>query len=109
MSRRSKVKKENPEALKNEDILSLIDQADIQQDIKVMAESAGGKIVTKLLIQDVVNKIMQLEAMYKTASHVELIAVIADMLAYLNTAKLLTRSKENLKLLDEQIAEALTE
>lgn len=109
MSRRNKVIKDNPEVADNEDLLSLLDQADEQQDIKVMAESVGGKILTKLLIQDVVNKVMQLESMYKTASHVELMAVIADMSAHLNTAKLMINSKDNVHILDEQIAEALTQ
>lgn len=109
MSRKSKVLKDNPEVAEDEDLLSLIEQADEQHDIKAMAESNGGKIVAKLLLQDVVGKVMQLEAMYKTASHIELVAVIADLSAYLTTAKLFIRSKENVKLLDEQIAEALTE
>ena len=109
MSRRSKILKENPEVSENEDLMTLIEEADKLHDIKVLATSPGGKLITKALLQDVVNKIAQLESMYKTASHTELIAVIADMSANLSLAKVFIKSEENVRLLDEQIAEALTE
>lgn len=109
MNRVNSLRKDAPELLENQEVFDLAAQADQLQELKALADMEGGKQLIKLLIKDVVFKVNQLQASYRTASHIELLAIISEMSAHLNTAKLLINSKENIELLDKELAESLSE
>ena len=109
MSRVNSLRKDAPELLDNPDVFDLATEADQLQSIKALADTEGGQLLIKLLMKDVVNKVNQLESNYRSASHIELLAIIAEMSVHLNTARLLIKSKENLDYLDKELTEALSE
>jgi len=91
------------------DLLSLAEQAAKLHTLKALADTDGGKELVGLLIKDVLYCVGTLRGQYKTASHMELVATIASMDAHLATAQLLLNSKDNLKIVDDQLEEALRE
>lgn len=78
-------------------------------DISSLASTAGGQTLVTLLIKDTVNAMQRLRASYKTASHTELVTIIADMSARFETAKLLLNAKESEDVANERLEEALRE
>lgn len=108
MSRKNSLRKDNPELLENQDILNLVEMADEFQDIKALADTAGGKLLIKYLMSDVTNQVYWLESNYKTATHEQLVTAIATMVSHLNTARLLINSKAKLEEMDEELRNALS-
>lgn len=109
MSRVNKLRQKAPELLDNPDVFDLAAQADQLQDLKAVADTPGGKQLIKLLMTDVVGSINRLESSYRTATHQELTAIIAQMSASLTLAKVLIHSKENMEALDKELEAALSE
>lgn len=109
MARKDRLKRNNPAAYENEDVRTLAEQADQLGDIKAILDTEGGKHLRDLLLQDVTSKVHALEANYRSASHAELVALCADLSAYLQLARLLIKAEENEKALDSALQEALAE
>lgn len=109
MSRVSKLKEQRPEVLSNPEIYQLAEQADIIHELKALYDSKSGKQLVKLLIGDAINVVHNLRSSYKTATHTELIALIALMDASISTAKLLMEAKEVNDVINSELEEALRE
>lgn len=109
MSRLQKVKENRPELLTDERLVTMADEADTLHEIKALADTDGGKRLIELLARDAVAGIYRACNVYRTASHTELIALLADTATKIDTAKLLLGSKENLAYLDAEIERALRE
>jgi hypothetical protein len=109
MSRINQLRTDRPEALSNPEVFDIADQADKLQDLKVLYDTEGGKALVKLLMQDVVYGTKHLMASYRTATHTELIAVIAKLASDYDTAKLLMDAKVGMEILDAELTEALSE
>lgn len=86
-----------------EDVLALAEQADKLQDIRVLYESAGGKALTSLLVQDVLNAMNKLA--YSTDEREKNCATLR---ANLDLIKLLVNAGDNEEEVDRMIEEALT-
>lgn len=86
---------------------------DVREDVKMYAEleavknSDGGKRVLKGLGSDIVTAIDKLCQSYKTASHIELIALIASMDERLGIFRTLNRSTKNKELALAELEELL--
>lgn len=87
-----------------EDILELAKQADSLQDIKVLYESKGGKILTETLIKDVIGAMKRLAY---GSEHPE--RDCAKLRVNLDLLNLLVSAKDTEKHIDELIAQALIE
>jgi len=94
---------------KNKHVEAVMEQVEKLHDISSLASTAGGKTLINLLIKDTVNAMQRLRASYRTASHTELLAIIADMSAKFETAKLLLNAKEGEEVANERLEEALRE
>lgn len=86
-----------------EDIIALAEQADQLQDIKVLYESAGGKVLVNLLVKEVVITMNKLA--YSTDDREKNCATLR---ANLDLIRLLVNAKDNEAEADRMIAEALT-
>ncbi len=84
---------------------------DIQtyKDLETLALSAGGKILITSWRRDVVSAVDRLARGYRKLSHVELIALCAELEAKLDQLRALSRSGENKRFAEEALAEALAE
>lgn len=103
------LKKNNPELYKQPHIQELVDQSDRLHSLKSLATTEGGKELMKLLVRDTVNSLHSLRANYKTATYTELIAIISNMAAHYDTARVLLNAEDNEKMADEQLEEFLTD
>lgn len=109
MSRLNKIKEKSPELLEDQDFAELLKSADAIHDIKVCAESNGGKALIKYLITNVVNTVHVLSGQHQNMTHIELVTTISKMSTNLTTARFLTTAKGDVEELDKQIAEMLRE
>lgn len=109
MKRLDNLKETAPETLSNPDITELAAEGDKLHDIKVLAQSDGGKTLVKLLSRDVIFSIQKLTGMYRTATRDEMVSVLASIEAQFNVARLLMTADETLKYLDAELEEALRE
>jgi hypothetical protein len=109
MKRLEKIKDEQPEALSNQTVFDLAEQADQLQELKALYDTTGGKLLVDLLVQDASYRIQQLCAGYKTMTHTDMIALVADIDTHLATAKLLLNAKQGVQILDAELQEALRE
>lgn len=107
MSRLNNIKEKNPELLEDQDFAELLTSADTIHDIKVAAESNGGKALITYLLASVVNTIHVLSSQHQTMTHLELTAALSKMSTNLSTARFLTTAKGDLEELDKQIEEML--
>lgn len=82
---------------------------DVKKDIRkyssidAVSNSEGGKIVVSSLQKDIVSVIDDLASKYKTASHVELIALCATLQARLALLRVLVRSRKLKKIALEEL------
>ena len=74
-----------------------------------LAKTDGGKLLIANALQDLEGAINRLSVEYRTASHIELIALCAQLDNRLALYKALTRAESNLIKLDAIIEEALKE
>jgi hypothetical protein len=105
----NKLKEERPELLTNPDVFQLAEQADMVQDLKILHDSEGGKQLTKLLFQDAVGCVNRLRGGYHKMSHMELVAIIAQMDTHIAVAHLLLDAKGLSESLNAELEEALRE
>jgi hypothetical protein len=103
------LREERPELLTDPDVILLAEQADMAHDIKALYDTAGGKQLVELLIQNVVGSVHRLRGGFATMPHMELVAIIAQIDSDLATAKLLIDSKDVNEVLDAELEEALRE
>lgn len=109
MSRKETIKDQNPEALADGFLLDLIESADSVQDIKAIADQPGGQELVRLLLKDVTQTVVRLGSSYSELSHIEMIALCAQMQERLVLAKLIKNAADKEKELDQAITDALAE
>lgn len=109
MSRLSNITETSPHLMEDQDFKELVESADTIHDIKVCAESNGGKALVKYLLANIVGSVHVLSAQHTQMTHLELTSVISKMSTNLATARFLTTAKGDVEALDEQIAEMLRE
>lgn len=85
-----------------EDILALAEQADQLQDIKVLHQSAGGKVLVDLLVKDTINAMNKLA--YSTDDREKHCATLR---ANMDLIKLLVSAEDAEAEADRMIQEAL--
>jgi hypothetical protein len=109
MSRKQAIKDTNPEALQDGFLVDLIESADSVQDIKAIADQPGGQELVRLLLKDVTQTVIRLGASYGDLSHIQMIALCAQMQERLVLAKLIKNAADKEKELDQAITDALTQ
>ena len=98
-----KEKRDDPE------FKGLLQQADKLHDLSALASTEGGKALIGLLIKEAVYCVHRLRSSYRTATHPELLATIAELGAKIDTATLLLSAKESEDVINERLEEALRE
>jgi len=82
---------------------------DIINDIKkfdaisAVKETVGGKLLLNSLQKDVISCIDELSSKYKTATHIEMIALVAKLSERLTMLRVLNRSSKLKKLAKEEL------
>jgi hypothetical protein len=109
MKNLNKVIEENPDFVVPDGVASLQDQIDEIKDLECLYEAPGGKTLVKILLKDVALRVNSLQSVYKTATHIELVALIAEMDAHLSTAKSLLNAKAGREVLEAEFDELLEE
>lgn len=109
MKNLNKVIEENPGFEVPNGIVPLQEQIDQVKDLDCLYKTIGGKTLVKLLLRDVALRVNSLQSIYRTASHIELVALIAEMDVHLSTAKLLLNAKEGREILEAEFDEMLEE
>ena len=71
------------------------------KEIDAIGHSKGGKRVIKGLKEDIVNTTAALARDYKTATHMEIVALCADLSAKLSVYRVLTNAKKNIEALED--------
>ena len=69
----------DPRVTDNEVVIAMADNLDKVQEIRGLSENSAGKVLIKKLRKDVRHSINTIIGLYKTASHIELIAIIAQL------------------------------
>lgn len=91
------------------------DEQDVKRDLDVasaldaVAISEGGVIIQENLIKDICGMVTTLGTKYKALTHIELIAICADMKTKSDLLHVLSRSGKNKDFLIEQLGDALQE
>lgn len=88
---------------KTEEEIEISNDVDKYASLEILAESDGGAILLEGLKSDISSAVETLTSGYKKLSHIEMIAVIADMESKINMFKILTRSTKNKKLAKEAL------
>jgi len=109
MSRKETVKNQKKDALEDSFLLDLVESADSVQDIKAIAQQPGGQELVRLLLKDVVSNVTRFASSYSTLTHIEMIALGAQINERLVLAKLLLNAEDKEKELDQAIQDALAE
>lgn len=111
MQNLNKIIEDNPDFEVPVGTKELQDQIEELTDLECLFTSPGGKTLVKILLKDVALRVNSLQSVYRTATHIELVALIAEMDAHLSTAKSLLNAREGREILeaefDEMIEEAL--
>lgn len=76
--------------------------------LDAVAQSEGGQLLVKALLQDIVGCVDMLGSSYKTLSQQEFIGVCADMKTKLDMARVLVRAKKSVDVLTDELKIALT-
>lgn len=77
-----------------------MNKEEVQNDVKkftaieAVGNTVGGKLLVKSLEKDVVSCVDELSAKFKTAEHIELIAIIAKLTEKLTLLRVLNRAKK---------------
>lgn len=95
--------KENPEAT------LIADELDKFSAIEAVYMSNGGKILFKSLMKDSIGSIESLMSKYKTLTHIEMIAICAELKSNIDLARVLKKSEKNKKQAQEDLEQALLE
>ena len=103
----SRLTKDKPELLSNEEAVMFATEADRMSELSKVARSPEGKTLIKLLLEDYRVKAQQLQGLYRTATRDDLVSYIASMEASWDTAKLLATSDTLLEFLDSELEDAL--
>lgn len=108
MSKKAKIRENNPERADDPYVSELAEQFDQVHDLKTLYDTAGGERLVELLIKDVVRSVRRLQSNYMEYTHPQFIAECAALNANLNLARALTGAKANKEHLEEMIKDALT-
>lgn len=92
----------------SEQVTLLRDELDVASSLDAVSLSEGGKALIEALTKDIVTNIERLSS-YKDKSHIELIALCADMSNKLTIVRSITRAKKNKEFLEGELMEALKE
>lgn len=88
---------------------------DVEKDIgkyaalEVVKESEGGKLITSALKKDIIAAAEKAASIYKTATHAELIGVVAELAVKMTVFRMISRSSKNKKLALEEFESILEE
>ena len=82
---------------------------DVFNALKALKQSDGGKVLVENLLKDVVNTVGVLENQYKTLSHMEMVAYCASLSEKLSLIRVITRSEQNYKDLQDLLKDTLAE
>jgi hypothetical protein len=105
MSREKEIKKNNPEA--DESLLELARQFDENHDLKVLHDTNGGKLLVRLLVQDIIGTMNRIAANRATYTLSDFQAAGSDIETKLNIVRALIRAEDNEEYLNELLAENL--
>ena len=109
MSKLTQLKEDNPELEVTPELVDNTEMYDKVHDLKVLYDTRGGKVLVQAMITDALSKLHFIRGNYGTLTHQELIKNISQIDVYLDTAKSLMDAEQSMKLLDEEITEALRE
>jgi hypothetical protein len=82
---------------------------EIKKDIKkfasldVVASTAGGKLLVSSLQKDITSCVDELSSKYKTASHIEIIAICAKLSEKITLLRVLNKAKKLKKIAQEEL------
>ena len=76
-----------------------------QKDLLLLKESHGGKILIEQLESEVEGLLTRLLRTFTSATHIELLAIIAQLEATNNILKTLIESEQNVAILKQEIDE----
>lgn len=105
----SKIIEENPDFEVPAGTKELQEQIEELKDLECLFTAPGGKTLVKILLKDVALRVASLQSIYRTASHIELVASIAELDAHLSTAKSLLNAREGKEILEAEFDEMLEE
>jgi maltooligosyltrehalose synthase len=91
-----------------EGVSALLDEYEDKNALAILAKSEGGQLLTKAALSDVASCVSKLTTTFKDASHAELIAHCASLLASVNMYRALVRAEGNKKQLEELLEQALS-
>ena len=86
----------------------VVDDLKTFKSLDALNDSEGGKLLIKSITVTVKDRINELTAIYKTASHIELVSIISDISAHLDIYSKMTNAKENKKAAKEVLDNILT-
>ena len=109
MSKLSNIKEINPEVEETPELVENAEAYDKLHALKALHDTEGGKVLVNSLVSDAVARIHYIRGGYATLTHQQLITAISQIDVYLDTAKALMNAADGMRLLDEQIEEALSE
>ena len=87
---------------KKEELVELVDELDKAKSFLILKESEAGKYVTETLKSEKEDIIAELLANYKTLSHIEMIAKIANLEAISDLLNRILDSEEKVKILKQE-------
>ena len=82
----------------------ILDDIRDYKEIDAVALSKGGKRIISGLREDIVVAIDIISRDYKTATHMELVALCADLSAKMSVFRVLTNAKKNIATLEDILA-----
>lgn len=109
MKNLNKIIQDNPGFEVPEGIVPLEEQINELHDLECLYQTEGGKTLVKILLKDVAMRVNSLQSVYRTASHIELVSLIAELDAHLSMAKSLINAKAGKELLEAEFDEMLEE
>lgn len=107
MSKAAELKEKSPELYTDEQIRSYAENADNLHEIKVLKDTKGGEVMLKMLMGDVAAKTRKFATSYNQLTYNEMVALGADINAYLAVARLFMNADANLKEYTTAVDEAL--
>lgn len=93
----------------------LTEKEEMKRDLSVasaiaeVSTSRGGIIVQESLTDDIVSLVSSLAAKYKSATHIELVVMCADLKTKLDMLRVFSRAPKNREFLVELLGDALKE
>jgi len=84
-------------------------ELDRVKSISVLANSDGGKILVKSFHKDIINDMDKLAYNYASLTHIEMIAICANLRTKLSLLRTFNNSKKNQEIAEKDLEESLKE